>query len=67
MSKCDFTDQFDCQNRIFNVKIRYLASECKSRILNVKIRYSAPVSMSKYDFESQITIFGLSLNVKIGY
>ena len=25
MSKCDFYDQFDSQNRIFNVKIRYSA------------------------------------------
>ena len=37
MSKFDIQPYFECQNRIFNVKIRY----------------SAPVRMSKWDFECQ--------------
>ena len=40
MSKSDIQPYFECQNRIFNVKIRY----------------SAPVRMSKWDFECQICI-----------
>ena len=51
MSKYDIRSQFECQNRI----------------LNVKIRYSASVGMSKYDFEYQNTIFGPFSNVKIGF
>ena len=45
---------FECQNRISNVK-RDIQSqlECQNRILNVKIRFSAPVRMSKWDFECQ--------------
>ena len=42
MSKYDIRSQFECQNRILNVKIRYLAK----------------VRMSKYDSEYQNTIFG---------
>ena len=51
MSKYDIWPNFECQNRI----------------LNVKIRCSASVGMSKYDFECQNTIFGPILNVKIGF
>ena len=32
--------------------------ECQNRILNVKNQYSAPVRMSKSDFECQNAIFG---------
>ena len=55
MSRCDIRPLFECQNRI----------------LNVKMRYSAPIRMSKYDFECQNAIFGQFechnrvLNVKI--
>ena len=41
--------------------------ECGNRILNVKLRYSAQVQMSKKDFECLNTIFSLSSNVKIGF
>ena len=79
MSKCDIRSKFECQNRILNVNIRYLARirmskcdirskfECQNRILNVKMRYSVHVRMSKYDFECQNSIFGLSSYVKIGF
>ena len=49
MSKYDFPTEFECQNRI----------------LNVKIRFSDSVRMSKYDFEYQNRIFRLSSNVKL--
>ena len=51
MSKCDIWPLFECQNRIFNGKMRY----------------SAPVRMSKYDFECENAIFGPCSNVKIGF
>ena len=51
MSKYDIQPLFECQNRSFNVKMRY----------------SAPVRMSKCDFECQNAIFGLSSNAKIGF
>ena len=58
------------QNAIFslnsNVKIGFLLSkcvippefECQNRISNITLRYSAPVRMSKHDFECQNAIFG---------
>ena len=59
---------FECQNSrlIANVKIGIWTSkydirphfECQNRILSVKIQYSAPVRVSKYDYECQNTIFG---------
>ena len=61
---------FECQNSVFwpnlNVKIGLRMSkcviqpesECQNRISNVKMRYSAPVRMSKHDFEYQNAIFG---------
>ena len=51
MSKYDFTTQFECENSI----------------LNIKIRFSDSMRMSKYDFECQNTIIRLSENVKIGF
>ena len=51
MSKCDIWPLLECQNRILNVKMQHLAA----------------VSMSKYDFECQNVMFGLSSNVKIGF
>ena len=51
MSKCDIRPEFECQNRI----------------LNVKIRYSVQVRMSKWDFECQNSIFGPNSNVKIRF
>ena len=41
--------------------------ECGNRILNVKLRYSAQVRMSKKDYECYNTIFSLNSNVKIGF
>ena len=51
MSKYDIGSQFECQNRI----------------LNVIMRYSAKIRMSKKDFECQNTIFRHSTNVKMGF
>ena len=62
MSKCDIRPEFECQDRISNVKIRY----------------SAPVRMSNFDiwpeFECQNrisnvknVIFGTIPYVKIGF
>ena len=50
-SKYDFPTQFECQNRISNIKIGF----------------SDSVRMSKQDFEYQNSIFRLSSNVKIGF
>ena len=49
-----------------NVKIGFLLSkcvippefECQNRISNITLRYSAPVRISKHDFECQNAIFG---------
>ena len=51
MSKYDIRPDFECQNRI----------------LNVKIRYSAQVRMSKLDSEYQKTIIGPISIIKIGF
>ena len=51
MSKFDIRPDFECQNRILNVKMRYLAR----------------IRMSKKDFECQNSILGPSSNVKIGF
>ena len=51
MSKFDIQPEFECQNRI----------------LIVKIRYSVQLRMSKQDFECQNSIFGPNSNVKIGF
>ena len=61
MSKYDIRPDSKCP--ISNVKMADF--ECQNRILNVKIPYSAPFRMSKKDFECQNTIIGPSLNVKI--
>ena len=48
MSKYDIRPDFECQNRILNVKVRYSASvRMPNMILNVKIRYSAHFRISK--------------------
>ena len=48
MSKYDIRLDFECQNRILNVKVRYSASvRMPNMILNVKIRYSAHFRISK--------------------
>ena len=48
MSKYDILPDFECQNRILNVKIRYSAPFLMSKFdFYVKIRYSAPFLMSK--------------------
>ena len=47
MSKYDIRPDFECQNRILNVKVRYSASvRMPNMILNVKIRYSAHFRIS---------------------
>ena len=43
MSKFDIRSKFECQNKILNVKIRYLA---RIRIRMSKMRYSARIRMS---------------------
>ena len=48
MSKFDIRTKFECQNKILNVKIRYLAQ----------------IRMSKEDFECQNAIFGPDSNVE---
>ena len=50
MSKFDIRPEFECQNRI----------------LNIKIRYSPLIRMSKWDFGCKNSIFGPNSNVKIG-
>ena len=65
MSKYDIWLQFECQNRISVVKIRYLnvrigfgmsiydiwpQCECQNKISNVKTRYSASVRTFKEGF-----------------
>ena len=56
MSKYDIRPQFECQNRISNVKIDIRSQfECQNRILIVKMRYT----ISKYQ--------NLISNVKIRY
>ena len=68
MSKYNIHPQFECQNRTFNVKLRYLASVRMSNTsMNVELQYLATVRLSKWDFESQSTIFDPSLTVKIGF
>ena len=49
LSKCDIQTEFECQNMISNIRMRY----------------SAPIRMSKYDFEYQDEVFGPNSNVKI--
>ena len=64
MSKFDIWPEFECQNRISNVKMRYSVQvRMSNRILNVKMRYSVQVRMSKKDFECQNSIFCPNLNV----
>ena len=41
--------------------------EYQNRISNVKIRYSVPFRMSKKDFECRNVIFGPKSNAKIGF
>ena len=41
--------------------------ECQNRISKVKIRYSAPVRLFDWDFEYKNSLFGSNLNVKIGF
>ena len=48
MSKCNIRPEFECQNRISNVKMRYRPKfQCQNRTLNVKIRYLAKVLITK--------------------
>ena len=36
MSKCDIRPEFECQNRISNVKIRYMLYSARTRIFQPK-------------------------------
>ena len=48
MSKYKIRPNFECQNRILNVKVQYSASvRMPNMIFNVKIRYSARFRVSK--------------------
>ena len=48
MSKYNIWPDFECRNRILNVKVQYSASvRMQNMILNVKIRYSARFRISK--------------------
>ena len=51
MSKCNIRPQFECQNRI----------------LNVKMWYSVRIRLSKWDFECQHAMFGPNSNVQIWF
>ena len=55
MLKFDIRPEFECQNRILNVKIRYSGHS------NVKIGFR----MSKFDIRSQFEFQNRILNVKI--
>ena len=62
MSKCDIRPEFECQNRISNVKIRYSAPvrmsnfdtwpefKCQNRISNVKNAIFGPIPYVKIGF-----------------
>ena len=62
MSKCDIRPEFECQDRISNVKIRYSAPvrmsnfdiwpkfKCQNRISNVKNAIFVPIPYVKIGF-----------------
>ena len=62
MSKCDIRPEFECQDRISNVKIRYSAPvrmsnfdiwpefKCQNRISNVKNAIFGPIPYVKIEF-----------------
>ena len=62
MSKCDIRSEFECQDRILNVKIRYSAPvrmpnfdiwpefKCQNRISNVKNAIFGPIPYVKIGF-----------------
>ena len=62
MSKCDIRPEFECQDRILNVKIRYSAPvrmsnfdiwpefKCQNRISNVKNAIFGPIPYVKIGF-----------------
>ena len=62
MSKCDIRPEFECQDRISNVKIRYSAPirmsnfdiwpefKCQNRISNVKNAIFGPIPYVKIGF-----------------
>ena len=56
MPKFDIRSKFECQNKILNVKIRYLVPKS-----NVKIGFR----MSKFDIRSKFECQNKILNVKI--
>ena len=63
MSKCDIRPEFECQDRIKNVKIRYSAPvrmsnfdiwpefKCQNRISNVKNAIFGPITYLKIGFQ----------------
>ena len=71
MSKCDIQPEFECQNRISNVRMRYSAPNS-----NVKIglRMSKCVIRPEFESRNRISnvktiseIFGTTLNFKIRF
>ena len=71
MSKYGIRPYFKCQNRILNVKIRYVAPVRMSKCQNTKVGPSLNVKigsqMSKYDIPPQFECQNRILNVKIRY
>ena len=68
MSKYDIRPDFECQNRILNVKIRYSAQVRMSKLdSEYQKTIFGQISIIKIGFECQNTIFGPNSNVKIGF
>ena len=72
MSKCNIRPEFECQNRISNVKMRYRPEfECQNRISNVKIRYLAKRDIwPKFECQNRISNVKMSrpeFEVKMKY
>ena len=71
MSKYDFPTQFECHNRILNVKIRFSDSVRMSKYdfeyQNSISRLSSRILNAKYDFPTQFECQNRILNIKIGF
>ena len=67
MSKFDIRPEFESQNRILNVKIRYSAGiKCKNDFESQNSIFG-PNSNIKIGFRMSNSIFGPSSNIKIGF
>ena len=68
MSKYDIWPQFECQNRLLNVKIRFSAPyECQNRNFYVKIRYQPQFICINRVLNVKMRYSPLRSNVKIGF